>query len=213
MKYAQNYADLSAAPVTDKAGNVVALTSVALCRSGAVPGNEFVQCSLSAVPGIVEDENTKEITMGPIIRIMLGLPAEASDEEVAAAAKKHAEEFQEFKNWKQTKEDAAKAKSAQDGEGTNKLETAVEDLRKARDADAKQLVLFAGRIDGKVIALSESVIEKMTPAEVKEYVDGLPVTVPLSAKTSDVEPVRNGKPALTEQQRKINAMCGIAEGE
>ena len=49
---ASSFEDLSACPILDKAGNVIALSSTALCRTGAVPGIEFVQSPLSTWPAL-----------------------------------------------------------------------------------------------------------------------------------------------------------------
>ena len=46
-RMAANYADVSAGAVTDKDGNLIAVTSVALCRTGAVEGMDFVEAPLS----------------------------------------------------------------------------------------------------------------------------------------------------------------------
>ena len=48
LKTAANFADLSAACVTDKDGNVLMIPSVALCRTGAVEGMDFVQVTCDA---------------------------------------------------------------------------------------------------------------------------------------------------------------------
>ena len=46
-KMAANYADVSAGAVTDDDGNLIAVASVALCRTGAVDGRDFVEAPLS----------------------------------------------------------------------------------------------------------------------------------------------------------------------
>ena len=61
LAHAADYEDLSAAPVTDADGDVVALPSVALCRTGAVPGIEFVECPLFAA--LPEQEQGQGETM------------------------------------------------------------------------------------------------------------------------------------------------------
>ena len=66
-KMAANYADVSAGAVTDDDGNLIAVASVALCRTGAVDGMDFVEAPLSggvssALSGIIRsEEHTSEI--------------------------------------------------------------------------------------------------------------------------------------------------------
>ena len=60
-RMAANYADVSAGAVTDKDGNLIAVTSVALCRTGSVEGMDFVEAPLSgdvaaALSGIINGE-------------------------------------------------------------------------------------------------------------------------------------------------------------
>jgi phage I-like protein len=46
-RMAANYADVSAGAVTDEEGNLIAVASVALCRTGSVEGMDFVEAPLS----------------------------------------------------------------------------------------------------------------------------------------------------------------------
>ena len=62
-RMAAHYADVSAGAVTDKEGNLIAVSSVALCRAGSVDGMDFVEAPLSggissALSGIA---NSREI--------------------------------------------------------------------------------------------------------------------------------------------------------
>ncbi|MBR1836833.1 MAG: hypothetical protein IJ783_06055, partial [Kiritimatiellae bacterium] len=94
-KMAHHYQDLSAAPVCDKAGNVVAIASVALCRTGAVPGITFSPSPLSSTTGGLcppnppepkPNQETQTMDFKAILLKLLGLPQDASDEAIAAAA-------------------------------------------------------------------------------------------------------------------------------
>ena len=91
---AQMYADLSAAPALDAAGEVVGIQSVALCKCGAVEGMDFVEArvALSAEAArFFDNSNTKDSKMDwkKIIASLLGLNAEAAtDEDIKGAAQR-----------------------------------------------------------------------------------------------------------------------------
>ena len=185
LAHAADYEDLSAAPVTDADGEVVALPSVALCRTGAVPGIEFVECPLSAVApfhagGGFPPETTDKGEKMPykeILAKLLGLRPEASDEELKAAADAA---------MAKAGDEAAKAgaeKAAQEA-----LSARVEALEKGREEDAKQRVLLSARMEGKQVSLSADAVAKLSVKDLEDHVASLPVTVPLSAVTPANEP-------------------------
>ena len=190
LAHAADFEDLSAAPVTDADGEVVALPSVALCRTGAVPGIEFVECPLSAVApednagGVVPPANKGEGKMQykEILAKLLGLGPEATDEELKAAADaamaKAGEEAAKAEAEKAAR-DAAKA--AQEA-----LSARVEALEKGREEDAKQRVLLSARMEGKQVSLSADALAKLSAKDLEDHVAALPVTVPLSAVTPAV---------------------------
>jgi hypothetical protein len=170
LAHARDYEDLSAAPVTDADGDVVALPSVALCRAGAVPGIEFVECPLSAAlpeQGQGDDMNYKEL-----LAKLLGLGPDAEDEAIQAA-------LDALDADKAKKDDEAKA--AQEA-----LSARVEALEKGREEDAKQRVILSARMEGKQVALSADALAKLSVEDVEKHVAALPVTVPLSAVTPSV---------------------------
>ena len=186
LAHARDYEDLSAAPVTDADGEVVALQSVALCRTGAVPGIEFVQCPLFAgFPAQTETaghpahtEEEKEMDYRKVLAGLLGLAETATDDEIAAAAEAAKAAKQEKKEGEAGKRD----------EAVEALSARVAELEKTRESDAKERTLLCARIEGKVVALSTDVLGKMTAEELAEHVKALPATVPLNAVTPSNEP-------------------------
>lgn len=198
LAHARDYEDLSAAPVCDAAGNVVALQSVALCRTGAVPGIEFVQCPLFADIGISAQPENKENEMDyrKVLAGLLGLAENATDEEIAAAV---------------VAAKAAKGKKEGEADAVEALSARVAELEKTREADAKERVLMGARIEGKTVALSASVMEKMTAAELAEHVKALPVTVPLNALTPAKEPPAKKTGGLDGEAARIARALGLGE--
>lgn len=192
LAHAADFEDLSAAPVTDADGEVVALPSVALCRTGAVPGIEFVECPLSAVApednagGGVPTAPTKEgkeMQYKEILAKLLGLGPEATDEELKAAADAA---------MAKAGEEAAKAgaeKAAQEA-----LSARVGALEKGREEDAKQRVLLSARMEGKQVSLSADAVAKLSVKDLEDHVAALPATVPLSARTPEAQPPERRAP-------------------
>ena len=173
LAHAADYEDLSAAPVTDADGDVVALPSVALCRTGAVPGIEFVECPLFAALPEQEQGQGETMDYKAILAKLLGLGPEASDEELQAAA------------------DAAQAKAKEAAEAASEqeaLSARVEALEKGREEDAKQRVLLSARMEGKQVSLSADAVAKLSVKDLEDHVASLPVTVPLNAVTPTKEP-------------------------
>lgn len=93
LENAANYCDLSAAPVLDDNGEVVAILSAALCRTGAVEGMDFVDVpvslsadAMSAMADIINATEEKSVNWKEMICKALGLdPAATSDEDVGKA--------------------------------------------------------------------------------------------------------------------------------
>ena len=175
LAHARDYEDLSAAPVTDGDGEVAALPSVALCRAGAVPGIEFVECPLTAVADgpAPQDNQGENMDYKAILAKVLGLGPEASDEELQAAADAYEAKAKE----------AGKAASEQEA-----LSARVEALEKGREEDAKQRVLLSARMEGKQVSLSADAVAKLSVKDLEDHVASLPVTVPLNAVTPTKEP-------------------------
>ena len=101
-RMAANYADVSAGAVTDKDGNLIAVASVALCRTGSVDGMDFVEAPLSgdvssALSGIINNPSAPQSGSGAVnkkgkamdykalLLKALGLGEDATDEAIQAA--------------------------------------------------------------------------------------------------------------------------------
>lgn len=203
LAHARDYEDLSAAPVCDKEGNVLALQSVALCRTGAVPGIEFVQCPLFADLSALTQEKTMDYRK--ILIKMLGLAEDADDGQIEAAV-------EAAKEAEAAKMAESAALAAETEKKTECLSARVDALSAAYENEARERILLGARIEGKVVALSAEILSKMTPAELAAHVAALPVTVPLSAVTPSVEPpaAKRGS-ALTDEAAKIAKALGLSE--
>lgn len=200
-KMAHHYQDLSAAPVCDKAGNVVAIASVALCRTGAVPGITFSPSPLSlSHPQPTPNKETKQMDFKAILIRLLGLPEDASDGAIAKAAEE-----------KQRK--PAQPAAPEPEGGVSPLAARIEALERRADEAEKAAILAEARGAGKVVALAADALAALTPAQLRETVEKTPATVPLSAVTPAAvkEPAAKAQP--TEQQQRVYALCGMTPEE
>lgn len=208
IEKAQNFLDVSAAPLTDKAGNVVAIPSVALCRTGAVPEMEFKQVAMSV---FTLNPNQKEKQMDPkkILLSLLGLDDSADD----ATIEKAAASFLEAQ-----KKPAAPAPQPLSAEtlkaaieaAVTPLSAEISGLKAANVSAEKQRMVEMARMDGKVIALSADGLAQISLAALADVVKATPVTVPLAARTPGAmkeETILAKGPS--ESDRQIALSCGM----
>ena len=211
LKTAANFADLSAACVTDKDGNVLMIPSVALCRTGAVEGMDFVQVTLSvdasALSGSDAPNNpeVKKVDWKQMLCESLGLdPATATDAEIKAALTSALKKTPDSTCLNAAIKEALQPIADQ----VLALNAAGAQFQAELAKRDKQQALDQARSEGRVVALSASVLEKMTLEEVREHVRGVPVTVPLSARTpAHVQDDAAGC-GPTDAQREIALNCG-----
>ena len=185
-KMAANYADVSAGAVTDKEGNLVAVSSVALCRAGAVDGMDFVEAPLSggissALSGIINNNQKGQQAMDykALLLKLLGLGEDATDEAIQAALDAAG------KKPTQEEQDAAlsAAVKAAVAEAVKPINEKVAALSAAAEAHEKADLIAEAAREGKVIALGADAIGKITVEDLKATIAKTPVTVPLNAKT------------------------------
>jgi phage I-like protein len=196
---AHNYADVSATPLTDKQGNVVGITSVALCRVGAVPGMEFRDVPLSAL--LVSTNQNEEQLMRDKLIAMLKLDPAATDDAIMEAL-----------------ETALKAVPAPAPLGVDvaklvneavlPLSVQIVDFKKELEKRDKESVLTNARIEGKVVALNAEAIGQLSLEALKAHVAALPVTVPLSA-TTPAHVAEAAVSVITEEQKTVALNCGM----
>lgn len=198
-RMAHHYEDLSATPVLDKAGNVLAIASVALCRTGAVPGITFSPSPLSSTPTNPNKE-TNQMDFKAILIKLLGLPEDASDEAIAKAAEEKAKP-------------AAQPAAPEPEGGVAPLAARIEALEKRADEAEKSAILAQARAEGKVVTLAADALAALSVAQLKETVEKTPATVPLSAQTPAAVKEPAAKPQPTEQQQRVYALCGMTPEE
>lgn len=214
-KMAVNYADVSAGAVTDKEGNVIAIASVALCRAGAVDGMDFVEAPLSggvssALSGIINTyKEGQAMDFKALLIKSLGLSDDATDEAIQAALAKALEKKPEEKKEEREAEMAEAVKAAV-AEAVKPIEEQVAALSAAALAHEKQDLIAAAAREGKVVALSAAVLDKISVADLKATIEKTAVTVPLSAKTPEnlKEAAPDGE--VPEELKKIAMNCGVS---
>lgn len=215
-RMAVNYADVSAGAVTDKDGNVVAVSSVALCRAGAVDGMDFVEAPLSggvssALSGIINNNNQEGQAMDfkALLIKSLGLGDDATDEAIQAAlAKALGRKPDENQEARQAAMSAAvKAAVA---EAVKPIQGQVAALSAAAvDHEKRDLVAEAAR-EGKVVALSADALAKLSVEDLKATIAKTAVTVPLSAQTPKTVKEKSLEGEVPDEFRQIALNCGIS---
>lgn len=215
-RMAVNYADVSAGAVTDEDGNVVAVSSVALCRAGAVDGMDFVEAPLSggvssALSGIINNNNQEGRAMDfkALLIKSLGLGDDATDEAIQAAlAKALGRKPDENQEARQAAMSAAvKAAVA---EAVKPIQVQVAALSAAAvDHEKRDLIAEAAR-EGKVVALSADALAKLSVEDLKATIAKTAVTVPLSAQTPKTVKEKSLEGEVPDEFRQIALNCGIS---
>lgn len=215
-RMAVNYADVSAGAVTDKDGNVVAVSSVALCRAGAVDGMDFVEAPLSggvssALSGIINNNNQEGQAMDfkALLIKSLGLGDDATDEAIQAAlAKALGRKPDENQEARQAAMSAAvKAAVA---EAVKPIHEQVAALSAAAVAHEKRDLVAEAAREGKVVALSADALAKLSVEDLKATIAKTAVTVPLSAKTPATVKETAPSGEVPDEFRRIALNCGIS---
>ena len=219
-KMAANYADVSAGAVTDDDGNLIAVASVALCRTGSVDGMDFVEAPLSggvssALSGIINQgdghrgppplKKGKAMDYKALLLKTLGLGEDATDEAIQAAVAKVAEKKPEV--------DAAALSAAVKtavAEAVKPIEEKVAALSAAAVAHEKADLIAEAAREGKVIALGADAIGKITVEDLKATIAKTPVTVPLNAKTPANMKEKTAEGEVPEELRQIALNCGVS---
>ena len=228
-RMAAHYADVSAGAVTDKEGNLIAVSSVALCRAGSVDGMDFVEAPLSggissALSGIINQEGglkpAAPISKGKqamdykaLLLKSLGLGEDATDEAIQAALdaaeKKPKNGERGTGNGEQSEALSAAVKEAV-AEAVKPIEKKVAALSAAAVAHEKADLIAEAAREGKVIALGADAIEKLSVEDLKSTIAKTAVTVPLSARTPGHIKPTTTEGEVPEEFRQIALNCGVS---
>lgn len=215
-RMAVNYADVSAGAVTDKDGNVVAVSSVALCRAGAVDGMDFVEAPLSggvssALSGIIDNNNQEGQAMDfkALLIKSLGLGDDATDEAIQAALAK-ALERKPDENREARQAAMSAAVKAAVAEAVKPIQEQVAALSAAAVAHEKRDLVAEAAREGKVVALSADALAKLSVEDLKATIAKTAVTVPLSAKTPATVKETAPSGEVPDEFRRIALNCGVS---
>lgn len=215
-RMAVNYADVSAGAVTDKDGNVVAVSSVALCRAGAVDGMDFVEAPLSggvssALSGIINNNNQEGQAMDfkALLIKSLGLGDDATDEAIQAALAK-ALERKPDENQEARQAAMSAAVKAAVAEAVKPIQEQVAALSAAAVAHEKRDLVAEAAREGKVVALSVDALAKLSVEDLKTTIAKTAVTVPLSAKTPATVKETTPSGEVPDEFRRIALNCGVS---
>lgn len=215
-RMAVNYADVSAGAVTDEDGNVVAVSSVALCRAGAVDGMDFVEAPLSggvssALSGIINNNNQEGQAMDfkALLIKSLGLGDDATDEAIQAALAK-ALERKPDENQEARQAAMSAAVKAAVAEAVKPIQEQVAALSAAAVAHEKRDLVAEAAREGKVVALSADALAKLSVEDLKATIAKTAVTVPLSAKTPATVKETAPSGEVPDEFRRIALNCGVS---
>ena len=207
-KMAANYADVSAGAVTDDDGNLIAVASVALCRTGAVDGMDFVEAPLSggvssALSGII---NQGRAEPGHHDNQKGQQGEDATDEAIQAAL---AEKFEKKPTEEEQKAALHAIVAKEIAEAFKPIEEKVAALSAAAVAHEKADLIAEAAREGKVIALGADAIGKITVEDLKATIAKTPVTVPLNAMTPANMKENTAEGEVPEELRQIALNCGV----
>lgn len=214
---AHTFADVSANPVVDKNGEVIAVKSVALTRAGATD-KHFLDVPLSAdADRRVQQQKGVTMDWKKLLITALGLADAATDDEIKAALDKRLAQKADpapapLAAGPKTEAQTAPL-AAQIAESVNAavapLAAQVKSLGEAahrRDVDA---VLERARMEGKAVPLSAEQAYALPLETLNGIVEKTPVTVPLSARTPEHVADQPFAQGPTDAQREIALNCGM----
>jgi phage I-like protein len=184
----RHYRDLSPTIARDEQGRVTFVHSVALCRQGQIPNLHAY--SAPAQPTIPTKQN---MNYKALICKMLGLPEDATDEQITAAATAAAVE-----------EKSASATEEKPAPAVDPM--AANNVIIARlDQIERNAIIDRAAAAGKVIPLSAEEVNAMAPNTLRSMVEKLPSNVvPLSAT---VPAPGTGVPAVKALSAEEKLIC------
>lgn len=208
--HAADYADVSAAALLDDRGNVTAIVSVALTRTGAVPGMTFSQAVLAALR---QPQKNKIMNLLKKLAELLGLDDDAGEDAILDAAAKLAA----CPGKKPTPESVnpedpptPPTPPAPEGGVEDRIAALEERLAKLMDtieADRKRELVLSAKTAGKVVPFSDDAIAALSVDQLAATLDAIPATVPLSARTRNPAPRR--AETIGDTERAIAARFGL----
>jgi len=187
MKAARNFEDLSPAVRQDASGEVIFVHSVALVRNGAVHDLQFY----SVEAEIEEQQQQEETRMRNVLVKLLGLSADATDEQIEAAAGKagallvalSAEDLSAKLTVLSAVGDSSKTTLEGLVARLGAMEGEVKTFSAQKARDDRQAIAERAAREGKVIPLSAEQIAAMDLTVLSSLVEKLAVTVPVEQRT------------------------------
>lgn len=215
---AGDYRELSAAVLTNKSGEVVWCHSGAICRHGQVPGLSLhtlaaAQDSVLRCLALDADSPSPDNTMDykQILTVILGLPEDADDEAITAAAESYAKkretEAEELKTLSTGLADLRKTIDGLPAE-TNIVALAqrIETLEKSDETRERAAITAEAISQGKIIPLSADKLplESFRAIVADLPADQVPVTqrTPEHIKTLASSGIGTGGDQVAEQVRR-----------
>lgn len=177
----KHYSDLSPTILTNEAGEVVFIHSVALARQGAAEGLELQLNSADPLAALTPDSPKSESTQTHsmdfklILTALLGLSADATDAQIHTAAGDFYQKLNAAQAAPQLPEDVSNQLKT--------MSTSIEDLQKKLDGQERQSLIAAAIRDGKLVPNS---VQDLDLAKLKSVLEELPSDqVPVGRRTPE----------------------------
>jgi phage I-like protein len=194
-------------------GNVKDLRLGALTNQPAIKGMDEVLAAASAL-FFPNQSNHEDDSMNPELLKLLGLNADATDEQAIAACKALQTENADLKTQLTEKDDAIAAASAATPDSAQavikELKDEVAALTARQDNNEKDELIAAAKAEGKMSATTEKWLREQTIEVVKGYVGSATPIAALTAQQTDGKNLDDNNQAnLTDEQLAVCSQLGI----
>ena len=187
QKFAKDYPDLSPVPVHTPDGVIIGLLSVALCPNGALHGVTYFSAD---APGVLQPKDAAE-AVNPQTKDTQMADITALEASIATLTKENEKLRTEITALAGKMPDAAKITALETS--VTQLLAKITALETADTLRAKDALIASALPFGKHVALEADVIAQMSVAQLKTYIEKLPVTIPVHRRTPVVTPLDAGK--------------------
>jgi len=222
-KTAGQYEDLSAVPMLDADGNVIAIISVGFCPNGAVPEITMypeLANALAALSASITQTKTNTTDMDKfkpaIIALLKSLGVEIAD------GISDDDLFQAIGNFKPTKPDPKPDPKTADpqhaaplsaGEVAKAVSDALAPLTRQLDTETKNRMLMQAKLEGRdVSTLNDTIITALSvtdlAAQIAKFPAGKVPIVPLSGGGKET-PLSGDDNTITPERREWARQCGM----
>jgi phage I-like protein len=196
-------------------GNVLDVRQVALTNDPAIDGMQEAIAAATA-KFLPTQPHKEEDSMNPELLKLLGLAADATDDQAVAACQALVDANTDLTQQVKDQETAiAAAKAEADDAATEAiaaLQAQVAALAKSTNKSEMDKLIAAAKAEGKLIPALETWARKQTPEQLQAYLDDAPQIAALTGKQTDDENLdADAGDALTDAEVAVCKGMGISE--